>query len=129
MQNNCFRYYQYEANNAIYNELLINDKCIVKMFCGTGKSLLMRNLTIENKNLIVYVFPTLSLIDQFYTDYLNDYPSENTLKISSENEATTDSSIISPFISKQTNKIICVTYQSFRTLLDNYRYDDEIIYS
>jgi len=31
-----FRYYQEEADNAIYKELLINNKCIVKMFCGTS---------------------------------------------------------------------------------------------
>jgi superfamily II DNA or RNA helicase len=65
------RYYQEEANNAIYNELLEKNKCIVKMFCGTGKSLLMHKCKIvENKNLVVFVFPSLSLIDQFYSDYL-----------------------------------------------------------
>ena len=37
-----YRYYQQEADNAIDIELLIADKCIVKKFCGTGKSLLMR---------------------------------------------------------------------------------------
>jgi hypothetical protein len=37
-----FRHHQAEADDAIYEELLINNKCIVKMFCGTGKSLLMR---------------------------------------------------------------------------------------
>ena len=37
-----FRYYQTEADDAIYNELITHNKCIVKMFCGTGKSLLMR---------------------------------------------------------------------------------------
>ena len=30
-----FRYYQEEANQVISKELLINDKCLVKMFCGT----------------------------------------------------------------------------------------------
>jgi superfamily II DNA or RNA helicase len=39
---NKFRYYQTEADNAIFQELIQNNKCIVKMFCGTGKSLLMR---------------------------------------------------------------------------------------
>jgi superfamily II DNA or RNA helicase len=115
-----YRYYQKEADYAIYEELLINKKCIVKMFCGTGKSLLMRRCKIiENKNLIVYTFPSLSLIDQFYIDYLNDYPIENILKISSENESTTDSNKIQGFLNKISNKIICITYQSFKTLLDN----------
>jgi superfamily II DNA or RNA helicase len=117
-----YRYYQEEADNAIYEELLINNKCIVKMFCGTGKSLIMRNCKIiKNKKLVVFVFPSLSLITQFYEEYLNDYPSENMLKISSENESTTESNEITNFLSKQTNKIICVTYQSFQTLLDNLK--------
>ena len=118
-----FRDYQEEADNAIYEELLINSKCLVKMFCGTGKSILMRKCKIvQNKKLVVYVFPSLSLIDQFYTEYLNDYPSENTLKISSENEATTNPIQIQQFLFKTTNKIICVTYQSFETLLNKLIY-------
>ena len=49
-----FRYYQEEADNAIYEELLINNKCIVKMFCGTGKSLLMRKCkSVKNQKLVV----------------------------------------------------------------------------
>jgi len=48
-------------------------KCIVKMFCGTGKSLVMaKNKYIQNKSLVVFVFPSLALIQQFYNDYLND---------------------------------------------------------
>ena len=115
-----FRYYQKEADNAIYEELLVNDKCIVKKFCGTGKSLLMRKCRIvKDKKLVVYVFPTLSLINQFYTDYLHDYPSEDILKICSEIESTTDPLQIRQFLTKTTNKIICITYNSFKTLLDN----------
>ena len=119
-----YRYYQEEADYAIYEELLINNKCIVKMFCGTGKSLIMRNCKIiKNKKLVVFVFPSLSLITQFYEEYLNDYPKENMLIISSLNdhESTTESNQITNFLSKQTNKIICVTYQSFQTLLDNLK--------
>ena len=66
-----YRYYQEEADSAIYEELLINNKCLVKMFCGTGKSLLIRYCKItRDKNLIVYVFPSLPLIKQF-NDYLH----------------------------------------------------------
>ena len=115
-----FRYYQQEANDAIYNELLINNKCLIKMFCGTGKSLLMRKCkSMENHNLIVYVFPSLSLIDQFYNDYLYDYEKEYILKISSESESTTDPDKIMSFINKTGNKIICITYQSYKTLIEN----------
>ena len=116
--NHTYRYYQEEADKAIYEELLINNKCIVKMFCGTGKSLLMRKCRIiKSKKLVVYVFPSLSLIDQFYTDYLHDF--KNILKISSETESTTDAIKITKFLSKKINKIICITYQSFKILLDN----------
>jgi len=113
-------YYQKEADDAIHEELLINDKCIVKMFCGTGKSLIMRRCkTIEDKKLVVFVFPSLSLIRQFYEEYLNDYNAENILQISSEDDATTNPIEITQFLSKINNKIICITYHSFKTLLDN----------
>jgi ribosomal RNA-processing protein 8 len=115
-----FRYYQEEANVAICTELLTNDKCLVKKFCGTGKSLLMRKCSIiDAAQLVVYVFPSLSLIVQFYGEYLRDFPSEDILNISSEMEATTDPVKITRFLSKQANKIVCVTYHSYGTLLDN----------
>jgi superfamily II DNA or RNA helicase len=115
-----FRYYQKEADDAVYVELLINNKCIVKKFCGTGKSLLMRHCKIaQHKNLVVYVFPSLNLIKQFYTDYLHDFPSKNILKISSEDDSTTNPVPIRKFLSKKLNKIICITYQSLKVLLDN----------
>ena len=54
---NKFRYYQTEADNAITHELIQNNNCIVKMFCGTGKSLLMRRCWASKyrKNLFVYL--------------------------------------------------------------------------
>lgn len=120
-KHNNFRDYQIEADNAIYEELQNADKCIVKMFCGTGKSLLMRYCRVtQNQPLIVYVFPSLSLIDQFYSDYLTDILISHKIKISSENESTTDPAKIKAFLKKKfDNKIICITYQSFNTLLDN----------
>ena len=114
-----FRYYQQECDDGIYEELHNNNKCLVKMFCGTGKSLLMRKCKIiDGKNLVVFVFPTLSLIDQFYNDYF-DGDKDNILRISSENESTTDPLVIKSFLFLDINKIICVTYQSFNTLLVN----------
>jgi superfamily II DNA or RNA helicase/uncharacterized protein YeaC (DUF1315 family) len=117
--NKTYRYYQQEADDAICEELSIHNKCIVKMFCGTGKSLLMRKCKIvKTQKLVVYVFPSLNLIDQFYTDYLFDFNKNNILKISSEIDSTTDSKKIKKFIDKKTNKIICITYQSFKTLIE-----------
>jgi predicted helicase len=54
--NTEFRKYQQEAHEAIFEELQENNKCLVKMFCGTGKSKLMRYCSIaQNKKLVVYV--------------------------------------------------------------------------
>jgi superfamily II DNA or RNA helicase len=115
------RKYQIEALKSIEDELIVNNarKCLVKMFCGTGKSAIMRNFQAsQDVNLIVYVFPSLSLISQFTHDYLKK---EETpiLKISSDDNSTTEPYIIQNFLSKLSNKIICVTYQSFATLIEN----------
>jgi superfamily II DNA or RNA helicase len=111
-----FRYYQKLADDAITKHLLNENKCLVKMFCGTGKSKLMLETKInKDKELIVYVFPSLALIDQFCNDYLTG---RNVLRISSEKDSTTEPQVIKQFLTK-TKKIICVTYNSFKTLLDN----------
>jgi ribosomal RNA-processing protein 8 len=116
---NNFRDYQQEADVAIYEELLINNKCLVKMFCGTGKSKLMRYCKVaQNKKLVVYVVPSLSLLEQFYTDYLQDFDKTQILRISCEQGSTTDATVIVKFLKKKKNKIICVTYQSFETLIN-----------
>jgi superfamily II DNA or RNA helicase len=119
MSDKKLRYYQIEANESIHNELVTNNskKCLVKMFCGTGKSTVMRTCLRYCVNLLVYVFPSLSLISQFTHNYLKR--EEHVLKISSDDESTTESTVIRNFLSQQFNKIICVTYQSFATLIDN----------
>ena len=44
-----------------------HSKCLVKMFCGTGKSRIITNLIIhENKDLTVLVFQPLAIINQYY---------------------------------------------------------------
>ena len=63
------RYYQDEVNEVISQSS--NEKDLVKMFCGTGKSLIMRTCPINlNQNLIAFVFPSLQLIEQFASDYI-----------------------------------------------------------
>ena len=117
-----YRYYQKETDNNIYNELQKNNKCIVKMFCGTGKSLIMKKCKInKNQNLIVYVFPSLALIEQFNTDYMFDFDKQFLLKISSEDDSTTNPKHIKTFLKIKENKIILITYQSFNVLLDNLK--------
>lgn len=84
-----FRPYQKEIDDAIFNELNAENKnkCIVKAFCGTGKSNIMAyGKAFQQHKLRVYVFPSLSLIDQFNTDYLTEC--KNVIVISSE--TTTD---------------------------------------
>jgi superfamily II DNA or RNA helicase len=114
-----YRYYQEEVDLAIKEELLINDKCLVKMFCGTGKSLVMRYCdVVQNQNLLVYVFPSLSLVEQFDSDYL--FGVDNKMKICSDKDkiSTTDTNKIIQFLKNEKNKIICITYQSFDVLID-----------
>jgi superfamily II DNA or RNA helicase len=124
--NNSYRYYQRDADAAICSELEANHRCIVKMFCGTGKSLVMRKCNIlQHKSLIVYVFPSLNLVAQYYSDYLADIPKDHLLVVSSEIsspkhpiDSTTDSNAIKQFLCQTMRKIICVTYQSYDTLLN-----------
>ena len=90
------------------------------MFCGTGKSLLMRYCkSTKKQKLCVYVFPSLSLIEQFQADYLTDFPKDQILLISSDLEGTTNHTKIQTFLKKKRNKIICITYHSYETLLNN----------
>lgn len=108
-----WRPYQLEANEKICFET--TNRNLVKMFCGTGKSLLMRHgKAFQNHSLIVYVFPSLSLIEQFKMDYLQDIATP-LLIVSSDDEGTTNEELIQTFLQKP-NKIICITYQSFHLL-------------
>jgi superfamily II DNA or RNA helicase len=71
---------------------------------------------IRDKNLVCFVFPSLSLIEQFNRDYLSDF--QNKISISSESDSTTNTATIKKFLSsKKQKKIVCVTFQSFDVLL------------
>jgi len=119
------RPYQLDVLLSIFK----HSKCLVKMFCGTGKSCIITNIIIhENKELSVIVFPSLALINQYYVDYLNNseykeyFIKYKKINISSENidniESTTDKNIIKKFLKNKHPKIILVTYQSYQTLLE-----------
>lgn len=119
------RYYQVDALLSIF----LYVKCLVKMFCGTGKSRIITNVIIhEKKELNVVVFPSLALIQQYSADYLeNDeykhhFKKHKTLNVSSECLTTIDSTTnpkeIKKFLKLKSPKIIMVTYQSFQVLLD-----------
>ena len=119
------RPYQIEALLQIFRY----EKCLVKMFCGTGKSRIITNTIIhEKKELSVVVFPSLALINQYSADYLNHeeykkhFKKHKTMNVSSESltsiNSTTDSKEIKKFLKSKGSKIILVTYQSYQTLLD-----------
>ena len=104
------------------------------MFCGTGKSRIITNVIIHGKKEVnVVVFPSLALISQYSTDYLQhpDYRRHfaNTLNVSSLKEAedteicsgmkiTTTPAEIKSFLGSNGSKVILVTYQSYSVLLD-----------
>ena len=111
-----FRPYQTEADERICFET--KNRILVKMFCGTGKSLIMRyGKAFQNHSLCVYVFPSLSLIEQFKMDYLQDLQSP-LLIVSSDDDSTTNEEDIQQFLQQDGNKIICITYQSFHLIKD-----------
>ena len=104
-------------------------KCLVKMFCGTGKSRIITNVIFhEKKELSVVVFPSLALISQYSTDYMthveynHHFKKHKMMNVSSESLTTIDSTTspkeIQKFLKFKSPKIILVTYQSFQVLLD-----------
>jgi superfamily II DNA or RNA helicase len=122
------RPYQLDALLSIF----LYAKCLIKMFCGTGKSRIITNTIIHaKKNLSVIVFPSLALISQYYDDYLNNegdkkhfkkhFKKHKKMNVSSESltniKSTTDPKEIKHFIKGKDPKIILVTYQSLDVLL------------
>ena len=118
------RKYQREAILKIFP----HSKCLVKMFCGTGKSRIISNITIhEKKNLNIIVFPSLSLINQFTNDYIfgkeykKHFTNYKTLNISTEQlcniKSTTDETDIKEFLKNKESKIVLITYQSYHVLI------------
>jgi len=119
---------QTKAFNEVTKLLQTRDECLVKMFCGTGKSRVIQRIILERKHpLSVVVFPSLALIRQFTTGYLGNVRNICLLNVSSEELAhitsTTDPAQIHHFLNnpktKHQQKIICVTYQSLDVLLSS----------
>jgi superfamily II DNA or RNA helicase/ubiquinone/menaquinone biosynthesis C-methylase UbiE len=119
------------------------DKCLINMWCGTGKT---RTFTIElfigMKNINVIVFPSLGLINQYCNDYIlsSNQPFQHEFanyacmafcsKSDSENNpakslissirtipSTTEEKVLIDFLHSTRNKIILVTYQSFEKFI------------
>ncbi len=138
------RSHQKDCAQTIDEHLKNNDKGLIKMFCGSGKSFVIYHTILKYGNkLSVIVVPSISLITQFNKDYFlnkicNDYNNEKfkkefeLLSICSKNEIdkktetnfTTDSEEILEFLEKEEDKIILVTYQSLKTLCDIIKEND-----
>lgn len=121
---------QTKAFDSVTKLLETRGECLVKMFCGTGKSRVMKRLIMEQKkSLSIIVFPSLALIRQFTNDYLRDTETRvyGIMNVSSEElkdiTSTTDPAQIHHFLNnpktKHQKKIICVTYQSLDVLLSS----------
>ena len=98
------RPYQQEAVEAVLDTA---GRCVVKMFCGTGKSRVIATVVLrEGKPLSVVVFPSLALVQQFSDDYVmgtyvDQFANYSILNVSSEQlvevQSTTDAGHILKF--------------------------------
>ena len=80
---------QTKAFNKVTELLQTFSECLVKMFCGTGKSHVIKRLVIrlvieQKKSLSVIVFPSLALIRQFTKEYLDQQNDRLIVKIETE---------------------------------------------
>ena len=98
---------------AVDKVLSSQGRCVVKMFCGTGKSRVMATVALrEKKHMNVIVFPSLALVQQFSTDYVqgayaDQFAAFSFLNVSSEQlvgvQSTTDTEQIHTFCSDPGN--------------------------
>ena len=108
--------------DAVNRALLCEENCTIKMFCGLGKSVIMKTVSdrflADKENCtVVFVLPWLSLIDQFIRDYFKK--DDIILRVSSGG-GTTDKDTIETFLEQECNKIILVTYASLELLESCY---------
>lgn len=119
--------HQIECKKNIEEHFKKNNKGLIKMFCGSGKSFIIYDsLLTYGIELSVIVVPSINLITQFKKDYLlnkklNKFNKEfETITICSKDEIkdkntifTSDNDEIKNFLIKKNNKIVLTTYQSF----------------
>lgn len=131
------RKHQLECVHKIKEHFDNEDKALIKMFCGAGKSFVIYHCLLEfGNNLSVIVVPSINLITQFNKDYLLDKVKQQYNKnkfdkqfelitICSKNELpkeknnftfTTEDDEIIEFLEKEDDKICLITYQSFKKL-------------
>lgn len=141
------RQHQSECIENIEDIFTENKKGLVKMFCGSGKSLIIYHSLVKYcKKLAVLVVPSINLITQFNNDYmLNPLITEFNIKylnkrfslmsVCSKDELekqdninliTTDKYEIYKFINNTDEKVLLVTYQSLPNLIEIIK-DNNII--
>ena len=132
--------HQKECIDKIDENFIKNKKGLIKMFCGSGKSLIIYHSLLKyGKNLGIIVVPSINLITQFNNDYIinpltikfNDKYFKKKFSLMTicskdeleqkddinKNFITTDKHDINTFINIKNNKIILVTYQSLHNLI------------
>jgi superfamily II DNA or RNA helicase len=134
------RKHQEECIESIEENFLENKKGLIKMFCGSGKSLIIYHSLLKYcEKLSVLVVPSINLITQFNNDYMlnvlvNDFNKKyfnkkfDLMSICSKDELekpdgnsnliTTDKYEINKFINKNNQKVLLVTYQSLPNLIE-----------
>jgi len=133
-----FNKHLYQHQQQAIIEKNKHDKCLVNMWCGTGKT---RTFTIslfqDNQNLNVIVFPSLGLINQYNNDYFlnsnnifkDNFDNFQCLAFCSDDESklkcksskikySTSDNTLKTFIKNKNKKIILVTYQSFEKFIN-----------
>jgi superfamily II DNA or RNA helicase len=140
------RKHQAECIENIEDNFLKNNKGLIKMFCGSGKSFIIYNCLLKYcEQLSILVVPSINLVTQFNNDYfLNSSMVEynkthfgkkyNLMSICSKDETekqtqmnliTTDKYEINEFITDKSNaKVLLVTYQSLPNLIDIIKEDN-----
>lgn len=133
------RPHQIECVDKIKEHLKNENKALIKMFCGSGKSFVIYHCLLElGKNLSVVVVPSINLITQFNRDYLLDKKKQEynekkfnkkykLITICFKNELTNDKSDfvfttedndITKFLRRKEDKIVLITYQSLEKLVN-----------
>jgi len=134
--------HQIECLNKIEEDFKIDNKGLIKMFCGAGKSFLIYICLLKyGLKLSVVVVPSINLITQFNEDYFlskekqeyNDKYYDKKFKlmtVCSKNElsdktkypldlnVTTNEESILKFLKIDDNKIVLITYQSLDILVN-----------
>jgi len=137
------RKHQKKCIDKIDEHLKIDNKALVKMFCGAGKSFVIYHCLLQYlTNIIVVVVPSINLITHFSNDYLlkedmakynkNNFNKKfKTLVVCSKDEVkdnksyvTTNEKDIQKFLDSDDKKIVLITYQSLETFVKIFRKTD-----